>query len=112
MEDVAGNISAPVSTDIFLAAADLSAARVYPNPWRADRHGGYAVTFDQLTPGATVKIFTVAGHWVKSITASSSGSATWDLSTDSGDRAASGLYIFLITDDQNNKTSGKVVIVK
>src|SRR5207249_929726 len=27
------------------AAADLSAPRVFPNPWRSDRHSGLGVTF-------------------------------------------------------------------
>jgi hypothetical protein len=59
-----------------------------------------------------VKIFTVAGQFVKIIDSPDGGSATWDLSTDSGDRAASGLYLYLISTDDGQESRGKVAIIR
>jgi hypothetical protein len=85
--------------------------RAYPNPWRADR--GYApqITFDQLTGNSTIKIFTVSGHLVRTLT-TGNPSTTWDLTNDSGDRVASGIYIYLVTNDQGQSARGKVVVIR
>ena len=88
--------------------------RVYPNPWRADKHAGHPITFDQMAAGSTVKIFTISGHLIRTLGPQASGLGTvlWDLTNDSGDAVASGIYIYLITDGQGNKTRGKVAIIK
>jgi hypothetical protein len=110
--------SGVASKNISLVLADLSAVRVYPNPWRSDKHTGRPITFDQMTVGATVKIFTVSGHQVKKLDGSS-GSVTWDLTNDSGDKVASGLYIYLVTVGDTGaygtggqKATGKLAIIK
>jgi len=92
-------------------ASTLNAARVYPNPWRRDRHQGYDVTFDQLSLNSTVKIFTVAGHWVRTLDAAG-GAAHWDLLTAGGDHAASGLYLYLITDGQGQTARGLFAVIR
>jgi len=93
---------------------DLSNVRVYPNPWRSDKHSGLPVTFANLPAGSTVKIFTVSGHLVKTLGPGPSalGTLLWDLTTDSGDKAASGVYVFLVKDAQGDKTHGKVALIK
>jgi thermitase len=92
--------------------SDLANVIVYPNPWRADRHGSaIPIVFSSLTAGSTVKLFTLSGYLVRTLT-STAGKASWDLKTDSGDAAASGLYIYSITDDQNNKSQGKLSIIR
>jgi hypothetical protein len=86
--------------------------RAYPNPWRADR--GYApqITFDQLTgTNVTIKIFTVSGHLLRTLTTGTS-STTWDLTNDSGQIVASGIYIYLATNDQGQQARGKVVVIQ
>lgn len=102
--------SAPAQGDFTLVLNDLSNIRVYPNPWRSDKYSGNPITFDQLTGNVTIKIFTVSAHLIKTL-GPASGSITWDLSTDGGTQAASGLYIYLVTDDQGNKTKGKLAII-
>jgi len=87
------------------------AMRVFPNPWRADQHTGLSMTFDQMPPNSTVKIFTVSGHWVKTLEAPS-GAVAWDLKTDNGDKAASGLYLYLVTDSSGNTFKGKFAIIR
>lgn len=112
VQAVNGNLkSAWASATITLISAiDLTSARVHPNPFRAAR-GDTTITFDQMTANSTIKIYTVSGRWVKTLQASN-GSAIWDLTTDSGDKAASGLYIYLITDDQGHKTRGKLAAIR
>jgi len=86
--------------------------RVYPNPWRSDKHGGHpSITFDGLTIGTTIKIFTVSGHKVK-VLKTDARSIPWDLTNDAGDKVASGVYVYLITDSQGDKVKGKVAVIK
>jgi len=86
--------------------------QVYPNPWRSDKHAGHpSITFAGLTTGTTIKIFTVAGHHVKELHADT-GSLPWDLTNDAGDKVASGVYVYLITDGAGDKVKGKVAVIK
>lgn len=80
------NDSSTASKTVTLVYGDFSAARVYPNPWQSDKHSG----------SPTVKIFTVSGHLARSLDAPG-GSVTWDLTNGSGDKVASGIYVYLIT---------------
>ena len=103
------------SATINVVSADLSAIRVYPNPWKKDRHAGRDIIFDNLTANSTVKIFTVSGHLVRTLSTQDSGlrtgSLAWDLKNDKGDPVASGIYIYLVTDGQGNMKRGKVAVV-
>ncbi len=109
--DNSGVISAPAQAYVTLVPADLNSARIFPNPWRADRHMGSPLTFDQLTANCSIAIFTVSGRLVRTFPASPPR-ATWDLTTDTGDRVASGLYIYRITDDQGHKSTGKFAVIR
>ena len=77
-------------------AVDPGGIRIFPNPWRADRHQAVPVTVDGLAPGSEVRLFTLSGRWVRSIF-EAGGKALWDLTDASGGRVASGLYFYLIT---------------
>jgi hypothetical protein len=90
---------------------DLAAIRVYPNPWRVDKHGGKLITFDMLPPNTTIKLFTVSGHLVRTLP-KSTNSVTWDLKNDSGDGVASGIYLDVATTDDGQKSRGKVAIIR
>jgi len=91
---------------------DLNSMLVYPNPWRADRHGsGVPVIFDSLTADSTVKIFTMSGHQVRSLTPAS-GKATWDLKNDGGETVASGIYFYSVTDGRADKSQGKLAVIR
>ncbi|MBI3292166.1 MAG: T9SS type A sorting domain-containing protein [Elusimicrobia bacterium] len=102
-----------LETQASEAALQVSplAPRLYPNPWRADKHAGTLITFDQLTGNVTVKLFTVSGHLVKTLS-TSSPSTTWDLTNDAGDPVASGLYLYLLTNDQGQKVRGKLAVIR
>jgi len=101
----------PAGSGVIPAGSDLASMRVYPNPWRKDKHAGHPITFDQMGLGSDIKIFTVSGHKVKELDGSS-GSVTWDLTNNNGDPVASGIYLYLIKDSQGNKATGKVAIIR
>jgi hypothetical protein len=90
---------------------DLSKVRVYPNPWRVDKHAGHGVTFDQMTTEVTVRIFTVSGRCVRTL-GPGTGEIAWDLRTGTGEMVASGLYLYLLTDNQGGQTRGKLSVIR
>jgi hypothetical protein len=89
----------------------LSTLEVYPNPWRSDKHAPSGMTFDRLTAGTDIKIFAVSGHEVKELR-TDGPKIVWDLTNDSGDKVASGIYLYLITDNQGDKLKGKLAVIK
>jgi len=89
----------------------LSGIKAYPSPWRSDRHSGRPIIFAGLLPSSTIKIFTVSGRWVITISAASD-EVSWDLKNDSGDLVASGLYLYLINDPLGHKTVGKFAVIR
>jgi|GEM_PF-3488536 len=101
-------VSAPVTLTQVYSNAGVS---VYPNPWRSDKHQGQFITFDQLQPGAVVKIFTVAGRLVRELPVSGA-SIKWDLMNESGKTASSGIYLYLVNRPDGSKAKGKLTIVK
>lgn len=108
--DSSGQISPATQVSVTLVESDLGGVRVYPNPWRSDRHGNLRITFDRLTVNSSIKIFTVSGRWVTTLPTSST-SATWDLNDNDGHKVASGLYLYLIKADQGQKKTGKLAII-
>ncbi|MEW6606225.1 MAG: carboxypeptidase regulatory-like domain-containing protein [bacterium] len=87
----------------------LEKAFVYPNPYYADRHD--CIYFDRLTENSVIRIFTIAGELVKEIRVESSPQK-WDVRNESGNRVASGIYIYLIKDPAGNKKVGKLGILR
>ncbi len=86
--------------------------RVHPNPWRGDRHENRMITFDQLSgSGITIKIFTTSGHLIKTLTGDGE-TIDWDRTDSSGRRVASGIYLYIVTNAQDEKAKGKLAIVR
>ena len=96
---------------VTLVPSDLSGVRVLPNPWRGDRHAGGPVLFNPLTTRTTVKIYTVSGRWVKTVSGNGSQLA-WDLTNSSGERVASGIYLYVMTTYDGAKKKGQIVVIK
>jgi chitodextrinase len=84
--------------------------RVFPNPWKVRQHAGHPIIFDGLNAGSAIKIFTIDARLVKTIP-DAAFQARWDLKNDQGDPVASGIYIYLITNDKQPPARGKLVIV-
>jgi hypothetical protein len=99
------------SATITLVAADLAGVKVYPNPWRGDKHATKNVAFANLPGSCSVKIYTVSGHLTKDL-GTVNGKAIWDLTNESGDKVASGVYVYLIKDGDGNKVRGKIGVIR
>jgi hypothetical protein len=106
-----GVCPAPPTGGTGTTVNNLSTVQVYPNPWRSDKHAGKSVTFANLPTNTSVKIFTVSGHLARDL-GTVNGSVIWNLTNDSGDKVASGVYIYLITDSQGDKVKGKVAVIR
>jgi len=96
----------------------LSNVNAFPNPWDARKPHPSVITIwegpnqaNHLPDGATVKIFTISGFLVKSLQPANNGTTTWDLTNDSGQQVASGLYFYLVK-TPTDKTRGTIAIIK
>ncbi|MCX5785110.1 MAG: hypothetical protein NTX59_05435 [Elusimicrobia bacterium] len=107
------------------AAGDLSALRVYPNPFKpnsGDPDNGVpysagnlnsGVIFDNLTEQAAIKIYTITGQLVARLSSENSGGRLqWDVKNDSGRSVASGGYIAVITSPGHSTVVKKILIVR
>jgi len=129
VDPVANTVSVPLTHfSIYIlmgqpaAASDLNDVRVYPNPFKpydgtpetgkpydGSLHSG--IIFDNLTEGATIKIFNLAGELVYE-ESGITGKVQWNAKNEKGKEVASGVYIYLVTDKDGRKATGKVVIVR
>jgi hypothetical protein len=94
------------------AQKDLSGVRVYPNPFepRRDTSG---LTFDKLSSGTTIKIYTVAGELVRELEdASGTGLIRWDGRNTSGQQTASGVYIAVLNSGGAGARNIKFAVIK
>ena len=97
----------------FAALKDnLSESYIYPNPVRTSQ-GNDKVTFANLTNNVMIRIFKTNGDLVREINATdTNGTVTWDLTNDNGNQVASGIYIYLITNELSQKSKGKLAIIR
>ncbi len=93
------------------AQAPAAEPRAFPNPWRADRHAGLPLKFDSILPGATIKIYTLSGRFVRALGAPT-GTAAWDLTDGAGVPVASGYYFYLVLEPDGGRSRGKLVVIR
>ena len=91
-------------------AVNLENVLVYPNPWKADIGVDY-VTFDKLTEGAKIQIFTISGDHVFETTTDSIV-YFWDLNNSHAEVIATGIYIYHISTNEGERAMGKFAIVR
>ncbi|MDI6794668.1 MAG: gliding motility-associated C-terminal domain-containing protein [bacterium] len=114
--DTENNIATGTTThfSIFglfgVQAPDLSDVVVYPNPFRPDKDG--TVKFLNLTENVKIRIYNVAGELVSARKDITTGAAGWDGRNDHGRAVVSGIYIYLITDKNGGKKTGKVALIR
>ncbi|MCX5785010.1 MAG: hypothetical protein NTX59_04930 [Elusimicrobia bacterium] len=99
----------------------LSQAKVYPSPFRpngpnagtgAGKTGTDAGGITFVVPnGSSVKIYTARGELVAEASNPSGGSINWDTRTKSGNKAASGVYLYIINSPVGRQT-GKLAIIR
>lgn len=82
---------------LILNRATLDEMFVYPNPLRPGDAQEF-VTFANLTPRATIRIYTVSGHFVREVQeVDGNGGTEWDLRDDTGSRMPGGVYVYHAT---------------
>ncbi len=102
---------------------NLKNVHVFPNPYKPndddrstgeDGHPVYGrVTFQNITKTSKVKIYTISGELVNSLDpVQSDGSAYWNVDNKNGEKVASGIYVYVITDDDGNKKVGRITVVR
>lgn len=114
---LAGTVS--VNTDhftlfgLFYKAAnkDLSNIMIYPNPFRPYR-GNTTITFDGMTGGAKITVYTVSGRQVREMEADADGKYEWDATASGGEKLASGVYIYCVTNNKGQKAIGKFAVIR
>ncbi|MFH1784304.1 MAG: S8 family serine peptidase [bacterium] len=107
----------PVTYRLFVhlfAASDLAQINIYPNPYKPNSGLGHTnITFDNLTQNAKIRVFNIAGELVRTMKEDDSdGRYEWNATNGSNERLASGVYIYLITDDTGAKKTGKLAIIR
>lgn len=102
------------SAAVCRGADDLSGTNVFPNPIRLyDSASPTQMTFDRLTPQAEIKIYDIDGGLVRDVQVNNpAGRFLWDLTDDSGLRVASGIYIYVISNDAGGQKTGKLAIIR
>ena len=90
-------------------AENLCQVHPYPNPV-VSSNGDEKVTFD-VPLETKVRIYTVAGDWVAEAKSGGIGKE-WDLRNRSGNLVASGIYLFLLFDNQRGTCAGKIVVIR
>ncbi|MEZ4651776.1 MAG: hypothetical protein R3E97_23865 [Candidatus Eisenbacteria bacterium] len=95
---------------------------VVPNPYKSgevvwDEIGGAHVEFRNLPESATIKIFNVAGDFIRTIEhgrdeyGAARSSEAWDLKNKAGERVASGVYLYYIQTPGGEIVQGHFVII-
>jgi len=98
---------------------DLSEAHAYPVPWKPndgkDETGTEAggITFTNLSSQGVIKVFTISGelvmeHEFKPV---DKGKWTWDVKTPGGKKVFSGVYIYCIKNEMEQKV-GRLMIIR
>jgi hypothetical protein len=105
VEDGAGNVTVVPNPYLGNAGWDLK-----PNPTDPT---GTKVAFNHLPAQATVRIFTLAGDLVETLTPAEQdgGTSYWDLISRNGQDVASGIYLYSVESPVGSKV-GKLVVVR
>ena len=102
---------------------DLSNVKAYPNPFRRRGEGSSVkgeMKFINLTATSSIRIYNLNTELVREIGrerlqtlyGSDAYGIVWDGRNDDGDEVSSGIYFYLITDDNNNKAKGKILVIR
>jgi hypothetical protein len=101
---------------IQATAPVIGRAHPVPNPFRPGSTGAYAapvISFLELSPGASVRIYTLAGELVAELTdLDRDGMESWDAKNKGGRDLASGIYLYAVKPETGPVVRGKVVIIR
>ena len=102
---------------LILNRENLDALFVYPNPLRESDAQEF-VTFANLTPRATIRIYTMSGLFLREVLEEDgNGGVAWDLRDENGEAVPAGVYLYYATgrDAQGREAgvkTGKFVIAR
>ena len=83
----------------------------YPNPCRVSS-GKESINFANVSKSQTVKILTISGETIRTLTNSSiNNDLVWDLKNENSETVGSGIYIFLVKNEKGQQV-GKLAIVR
>lgn len=99
------------------AAADLSDAYVYPNPFKPNSPGRFQsekITFKHLPADVTIRIFAITGKRVAEFhkTDETSDIYEWNPVNSAGKKLASGVYLYFMTTPAGGKAKGKFAVIR
>jgi hypothetical protein len=110
-ENHAGVATEPSNTlSATIAPETMEGARAYPVPFRPGI-GAEGITFDQIPEGSSVKIYTIDGRPVKTLSTDTAGKALWTLDNEEGSSVVSGVYMAVI-EKAGARKKIKVVVQK
>jgi len=91
---------------------DLSTAHMYPNPYKPSI-GHTSITFANLTGHTKVQIFNISGEIIyEEEKDTPMGELNWDVKNAKGERIASGVYVYMITNNAGQSKKGKLAIIR
>jgi hypothetical protein len=98
---------------VKVAAADTSYSHPFPTPFMPSQ-GNDRITFSSLPPEVIIKIYTLSGHLVKTLTKSDpSDRLVWmPVANEQGSTLASGVYLFIIKQVGATEKKGKLMIIR
>ena len=92
--------------------SDLSVAHVYPNPFKPSL-GHTKIIFANLTSHTKVKVFNMAGEIVyEEDRDTPTGELSWDVVNTKNKAIVSGVYIYMITNNNGQMKKGKLAIIR
>lgn len=97
-----------VSTSTFTSSNNN--VKVYPNPYKKGdaNFGGDYIYFDNVSQGATIRIYNIAGELIKEIGVVECPQR-WNVSCEN---IASGVYIYTVTGGDGGKSVGKIGVIR
>jgi hypothetical protein len=96
---------------MFLAPLCQADPYPFPVPFVAKKHT--KVFFKDLPGPGSIKIFTASGDEVTQLSiAPGETLKSWDVTTSSGKKAASGVYFYLIIGADESNFSGKLIVIR
>ena len=102
-----------VLSAVKAAAADTSFSHPFPTPFMPSQ-GHDRITFSSLPPDVVIRIYTLSGHLVKTLSKSDpSDRLVWvPVANEQGSTLASGVYLFVIKQPGVSEKKGKLMIIR
>ncbi|HAM38885.1 MAG TPA: hypothetical protein DCP53_05775, partial [Elusimicrobia bacterium] len=96
----------------MVLSSNLSTSHIYPNPYKPSI-GHTSITFANLTTRTKVQIYNTAGELVYDDEKDTpAGELIWNAKNNKGEPIASGIYIYMITNNAGQIKKGKLAIIR